>query len=82
MVTIFNRKELYITFSMEEQSRIRSVLAAANIDYALKVSGGVRSTGGHRTVAVGIRGESQYLYKFYVKKADYERALHRIHNDK
>ena len=32
MITIFNRKELCITFDFKEQARVRDVLAVNNID--------------------------------------------------
>ena len=38
MITIFNRKELWTTFSMEEQASIRSLLADNGIDYSIKQS--------------------------------------------
>ena len=36
MITIFNRKELLTTFSMEEQDRVREILAQNHIDYRVK----------------------------------------------
>lgn len=32
MITLFNRREAYITYSMQEQSEIRSLLAQSGID--------------------------------------------------
>ena len=37
MITLFNRREAYITYSMQEQSEIRSLLAQNGIDYSVKV---------------------------------------------
>nr|WP_305182305.1 hypothetical protein [uncultured Schaedlerella sp.] len=34
MITLFNRREAYITYSMQEQSEIRSLLAQNGIDYS------------------------------------------------
>ena len=36
MITILNRKELCITFSMTEQANIREALSKNNIDYYIK----------------------------------------------
>ena len=37
MITVFNRKELLITFNMKRQYEVRDILAANNIDYTIKV---------------------------------------------
>lgn len=37
MITLFNRREAYITYSMQEQSEIRSLLAQNGLDYSVKV---------------------------------------------
>ena len=36
MITIFNRKELTITYDLNEQARVRTLLAAEGIDYSVK----------------------------------------------
>ncbi|MDO4977977.1 MAG: hypothetical protein Q4E53_12015 [Eubacteriales bacterium] len=36
MITIFNRKEILITQSLNERMRVRDILSSANIDYAIK----------------------------------------------
>ena len=36
MITIFNRKELFITFSMKKQGAIRDILRANHIDYIVR----------------------------------------------
>ena len=38
MITVFNRKELILTLSLEQQSEIRYILEANKIDYKLIVS--------------------------------------------
>ena len=36
MITIFNRKELIITYDIIIQSKIRDILASHNIDYIIR----------------------------------------------
>ena len=83
MITIFNRKELCITFDMKEQSRVRDILAANKIDYIIKtlnrmspspVAAGSRA----RTGTFGQDTSTMYEYKIYVHKNDYEEAVHLI----
>ena len=73
MITIFNRKELSLTFNMNQQGLIRERLKANNIDYRIRVvsngsssRGRVYNHGGHRNL------DTQYI--FYVKKKDYDEA--------
>ncbi len=73
MITVFNRKELCITYSMEEQARVRDILSAHNIDYTLSTFGNlcrseVRGYPGMKHIA-----QTEYL--FYVKKSDYDEAV-------
>lgn len=79
MITIFNRKELRITYSLQEQAHIRYVLKDAAIPYSLRVvnrasAAGVPSSGG-----MGARANTDvnynYEYIFYVKRHDYSKAL-------
>jgi hypothetical protein len=80
MITIFNRKELLTTFSMDEQNRVRDVLAQNGIDYRVKsVCPTARATafgdsGRARTGSFGIDSQSAYQYYIYVHKHDYARA--------
>ena len=39
MITIFNRKELLVTYSMELQSKARNVLNTYGIDYIVDTGG-------------------------------------------
>ena len=79
MITLFNRKELTVTFDMKEQARVRTLLAEEGIDYSVKtvsrmspspVSSGTRV----RTGTYGQTVDAMIEYIFYVKKTDYERA--------
>ncbi|WMI81701.1 hypothetical protein [Anaerotignum sp. MB30-C6] len=73
MITIFNRKELCITYSMEEQAKIRDVLSSYNIDYSLSTLGNLHISNSRGVP--GMQDFTQTQYKFYVKKSDYEEAI-------
>ena len=64
MITIFNRKELIITYDTAIQSKVRDILASNNIDYIIKV----------RNVHPYALNLRSYEYKIYVHKKDYEYA--------
>lgn len=72
MITILNRRELVVTFSMKEQAQIRESLAAANIKYRMKVVD--RNLTSERRSAVGQNPSLQKEYVFYVHKADLQKA--------
>lgn len=79
MLTVFNRKELLTTWSMEEQVRVRDLLAQHNIDYRIKtVNPTARSTfgdvGRSRTGSFGVNTDCTYQYYIYVHRKDYDRA--------
>jgi len=79
MLTIFNRRELLTTCSMEEQNRVRDILAQNGIDYRVKtVNPTARSTfgasGRSRTGSFGVNMDCAYQYYIYVHKDDFARA--------
>lgn len=79
MITLFNRKELTVTFDMNEQARVRTLLAAEGINYSVKtvnrLSSSPFSAGSRaRTGTYGQSTDAMTEYIIYVKKADYERA--------
>lgn len=83
MITIFNRKELCIVFSMAEQSSIRAKLFANNIKHYIKTvnrvapspfSSGTRGRSG----SFGQNMDLNYEYIFYVHKKDYDISKHII----
>lgn len=83
MITIFNRKELCITFDMKEQARVRDILAANKIDYIVKtinrMSPSPMAAGSRaRTGTLGQNTDTMYEYKIYVHKTDYEEAYRLI----
>ena len=79
MLSVFSRRELLTTFSMEEQNRVRDILAQNHIDYRVKtVNPSARSTFGSsgraRTGSFGIDMDCTYQYSIYVHKKDYALA--------
>ena len=75
MIHLFNRKELLLTASMEQQARVRDVLASNGIPYRVRVKSNMSRS---RTVIPGMRMDLMYQYYIYVKKADYEKAKYLI----
>lgn len=80
MIALFNRKELTVTYDMNEQARVRTLLAAEGLDYSVKTvnrqSSSSFSTGSRvRTGTYGQNTEAMTEYIIYVKKADYENAM-------
>lgn len=65
MITIFNRRQLIITYDMLIQAKIRDILAANKMDYYINP---VMFAGGSRAAE----------YKIYVRKADYDYACYLI----
>ena len=83
MINLFNRTELLVTFSMEEQNRVCGILAANGIDYQVKtVNPSARSyiggSGRGRSGSFGIDYDAAYQYSICVHSKDYERATHLI----
>ena len=84
MITIFNRRELCLTYSFEQQADLRACLAAEGIHYQMKTtnccdSGGFASrSGAFISRGLGVNMQHDYEYKFYVNKRDIEQAKHLI----
>lgn len=74
MITFLNRRELTITYSMEEQARIRESLNAHGIPYQMKLVNQLGSASRARMGTVGLNMASLTEYIFYVHKEDYEQA--------
>lgn len=74
MITIFNRKELISTYDIDEQARIRSILAHQGIEYTV------------RTVDINkdnhFNHQNQYEYIIYVKKDDLDDAIYFVNECK
>ena len=85
MITIFNRKMVFTSFSMEEQANVRNMLDNNGISHYVKVvnrrssSPFARGTRGI-TGSFGEKFEYTYEYIIYVHKKDYELANRCIHN--
>ncbi len=80
MLTIFNRRELYMTYDMNDRVRICDILRANNIDYRLKTTNTTSSAMGGRRGGntFGVNMDYAYEYKIYVHKNDYDHAVHLI----
>ena len=83
MITVFNRKELLLTYDMTKQNEVRTILRDYKIKYDVKVKNllspspmhvGTRAHAG----SLGMDLTKSYEYKIYVRKADYERDLELI----
>ena len=55
MITIFNRRQLIITYDITIQSKIRDILASNMVDYTINP-------------VMGLYGSAQTEYKIYVHK--------------
>lgn len=80
MITIFNRKELLITYDNKMQYDVRTLLKDHKIEYDVKVknllSPSPLSTSGRTYIGShGLDQSKSYEYKIYVKKEDYEKAV-------
>ncbi len=72
MITILNRKELMITYSLELQAKIRNLLSAHNIDYSISTTGNLWRNSAQ---GLGFNPATRTEYKIYVKRKDYEKAV-------
>jgi hypothetical protein len=76
MITIFNRKELLVTFDIKRQNDVRDILSANGIDYVVKVNGGQNSmalgASRARDGSFSMNSNLAYEYKIYVHKKDYD----------
>lgn len=76
MINIFNREEIYCTFSVERKAKITDILEENNISYRVIVhnrnhdGAGTRS----RTGTFGQNIKMMYEYYIYVKSSDAEKA--------
>lgn len=82
MITIFNRKEVYIGQSIERYRKIRELLESHAIKYTYKVinRNNSQAMGAKRgyTGTFGEKSEYMYTYYIYVQKKDYEYTRHLI----
>lgn len=83
MITVFNRKELFVTFDMQKQAEIRQILQAHGIDYQIKVINRKSASpvwSGTRAYTGTLREDLSmaYEYRIFVHKDDYGQAVHLI----
>lgn len=83
---LFNKCEVYMGHSFEESAKVRSLLSAHDIPYQIKVRshqgqwtgrGAVRSFTGNTVGNL----EQDLQTAIYVKKADYEKAMHIVRQE-
>lgn len=83
MITIFNRKEVCLTYDVKRQSDVRDILHANGIDYTVQVRNRKSPSplGAGSRARTGTFGENSALaneYKIFVHKDDYEKAMYFI----
>ena len=77
MITIFNRKEVYSTYSMESQAKARAALERHGIDYVISTTGDMARNYGSDPIAVSRFGTDptrSIQYRIFVKKKDIDLA--------
>ncbi len=47
MITLFNRRELFTTFNMEEYIRVRGILQQNRLEHSVKIKSHTGSSRGH-----------------------------------
>ena len=79
MITIFNRKELLMSYDLRQVNNLREILQANRIDYQVKASyprpASAIGAGRARTASFG-SARSLERYTVYVRKEDYDGALY------
>lgn len=78
MINVFNRRELAITRAMSRQARIRQLLEEAGIEYSVKTRNIARDFSHNKAVAAANGGKQRQEYTIYVRKSDFDAALHII----
>ena len=79
MIFFWRRREVLVTYSLEERIRVCSALAAHKIEYEVDVMDLAAPTLGSprgRTVTFGLNINSAIEYKISVDKDDYDEACY------
>ena len=78
MITILNRREIFVTYSLRECNAVCARLSNAGIPYRIRTHSHSSMNRG-RTGSLGVNTDFACEYRVFVHKADYERAtgLHR-----
>lgn len=74
MITFWNKREVFMGYSVQKFSQVRAILHANNIKYKYKV---VTINGGAQQGRIGTLGENadfMNTYYIYVHKKDYNAA--------
>ena len=85
MIHFFNRKELIMTYDLRQVNDIREILRANRIDYHVKASyprsASAIGAGRARTASFGpVRQQERFTV--YVHKADYDRAMYLLRENR
>lgn len=76
---LFNKKDVYIGYSMEELSKVREVLENQDIKYTYKVINHSAATRGKfGSLGINMKYEKQYIIS--VRKDDYEKAKYLVNS--
>lgn len=73
------RKELFVTTSIEQKSKVMDVLSQNNIKYSVKTKDNFgRGLYSERrfTGSFGMDTESRFIYQIFVSKKEYENAAY------
>ena len=83
MIFLWNRKEIYNGFSINELNRIKDSLSEKGIKYDVKVVNRTTSSGFDtlrgRIGSMGENHKYSYEYYIYVHKKDYDEAIYKIY---
>ena len=85
MITVFNRKELLITHSLQRHDRVCTLLEEHSIDYQVKVVNRTSPSpfaAGSRahTGSLGMDQSAVYEYKIFVERSRHEQAQALLRN--
>ena len=75
MMTLFNRKELIVVFSVKRLYALQAALDAAGIPYHTKFATPLGRVGGRNRGSVFQEPDSAHDYRIYVHRDDYDRAV-------
>ena len=83
MITLFNRRELTITWDQARQAQIRAILSSHGIESTVKIldfpaSSNACNRYGHNAGTFGLNRDYLYAYRIYVRGRDYEEAEYLI----
>lgn len=82
MIVFWNRKEVYMGYSMAECGEIRSILAVNQIKYTYKVVNPFARSGRGTRGSFGENPELSHMYYVYVHEKDYEWASKLIRDNR